>query len=132
MRGSALAICLVVVGLCGGGVVASCVFPGTPIGQECRDSSSCEQDRVCLPLDPAHPEGNAACLPMPSVEAPVSCSSVDDCEKVGFPVDATCVDKKCGCPTITCDSDQKGDAASCLCVDLPDAGTNDDDDATAT
>ncbi len=107
------------------GALGGCVFPDTTIGETCSSSSDCAADRVCLPEDVQVTTSPTVCLPMPEVDAPVSCTTGAECVVAGFPVDATCGDDagdfptQCVCDpaaaTFTCSDAFSIDETTCLC-----------------
>lgn len=102
-------------------VVASCV--PDRVGEECDIVEDCADGQECVIVN-----DGAVCLPTPDRREPQSCTVLTDCTNsdIAWPVDVTCLDGFCRCPTspASCadERDQVFEEESCSCVPLGGAG----------
>jgi hypothetical protein len=105
----------------------SCVFPKTGIGEACARSGDCRSDLVCVLLDSEDSSSDAVCMPMLPIDEPVECTTIDDCLRAGYPVDADCAASRCSCDGLDSACSNLGfarDPITCVCALV---GTCDED-----
>jgi hypothetical protein len=107
----------VLIALLGAG---GCALPPST-GAACASGSDCGRDEHCV----AYEDTDFICVPaldlanIPEIEA--ACDSTASCRSQGWPIEAVCVEGRCGCDfdrtDELCQADQVLKLESCLCVD---------------